>query len=137
PGAAAVSGAPPPSRTTHARGARSRIRTPRDLRRILGVPYTEEQMQAITAPLEPGVIVAGAGSGKTTVMAARVVWLVGTGAVAPGEVLGLTFTNKAAAERRARVGTALESAGLLGGRAADPDAAFFDAALLDQGDAED
>ena len=43
-------------------------------------------------------MIAGAGSGKTTVMAARVVWLVGTGAVRPEEVLGLTFTNKAAAE---------------------------------------
>ena len=41
---------------------------------------------------------AGAGSGKTTVMAARVVWLVGTGQVAPEQVLGLTFTNKAAGE---------------------------------------
>jgi DNA helicase-2/ATP-dependent DNA helicase PcrA len=90
------------------------IRTPRDLGRVLGVPYTEEQLAAITAPLAPGVIVAGAGSGKTTVMAARVVWLVAVGAVGPGEVLGLTFTNKAAAELRERVGTALRTAGLLG-----------------------
>jgi DNA helicase-2/ATP-dependent DNA helicase PcrA len=90
------------------------IRTPRDLGRVLGVPYTDEQLAAITAPLAPGVIVAGAGSGKTTVMAARVVWLVATGAVAPGEVLGLTFTNKAAAELRERVGTVLRAAGLLG-----------------------
>ena len=43
-------------------------------------------------------MIAGAGSGKTTVMAARVVWLVATGQVAPAEVLGLTFTTKAAAE---------------------------------------
>ena len=63
-----------------------------------GIPFTPEQPACITAPLEPGVIVAGAGSGKTTVMAARVVWLVGTGQVAPEQVLGLTFTNKAAAE---------------------------------------
>ena len=62
-----------------------------------------EQLAAITAPLEPGVIIAGAGSGKTTVMAARVVWLVGTGAVRPEEVLGLTFTRKAAAELSQRV----------------------------------
>jgi len=91
----------------------SPIETPRDLARVLGVPYTEEQLAAITAPLAPGVIVAGAGSGKTTVMAARVVWLVATGAVGPGEVLGLTFTNKAAAELRERVGAALEAAGLV------------------------
>jgi DNA helicase-2/ATP-dependent DNA helicase PcrA len=88
-----------------------RIQTPRDLARVLGVPYTEEQLAAIAAPLEPGVIVAGAGSGKTTVMAARVVWLVATGSVEPGEVLGLTFTNKAAAELRERVRTALAAAG--------------------------
>jgi len=91
-----------------------RITTPRDLGRVLGVPYTDEQLAAITAPLAPGVIVAGAGSGKTTVMAARVVWLVAIGAAAPGEVLGLTFTNKAAAELRERVGTALRVAGLIG-----------------------
>jgi DNA helicase-2/ATP-dependent DNA helicase PcrA len=82
---------------------RPALRTHDELRDLLGIPYTEEQIAAITAPLEPGVIVAGAGSGKTAVMAARVVWLVGTGAVAPGEVLGLTFTNKAAGELRERV----------------------------------
>nr|WP_269204534.1 ATP-dependent DNA helicase [Motilibacter deserti] len=71
-------------------------------------------MDAATAPLEPGVVVAGAGSGKTTVMAARVVWLVGSGAVRPEEVLGLTFTNKAAAELAARVRTALAKAGVGG-----------------------
>ena len=57
----------------------------------------------ITAPLEPYVVVAGAGSGKTTVMTARVVWLVATGAVRPDQVLGLTFTTKAAGELAARV----------------------------------
>ena len=70
---------------------------------------------SITAPLEPAVIVAGAGSGKTTVMAARVVWLVGTGQLAPEEVLGLTFTNKAAKELLDRVRSALVKAGLAGG----------------------
>lgn len=93
---------------------RQRIETPGDLARVLGVPYTEEQLTAITAPLEPGVIVAGAGSGKTTVMAARVVWLVASGRVAPAEVLGLTFTNKAAAELRERVRAALATAGFAG-----------------------
>ncbi len=95
------------------------IETPGDLGRVLGVPYTDEQLAAITAPLAPTVIVAGAGSGKTTVMAARVVWLVATGMVGPGEVLGLTFTNKAAAELRDRVGTALAAAGLVGDDARD------------------
>ena len=46
--------------------------------------------------LAPAVVVAGAGSGKTTLMAARVVHLVLTGQVRPDEVLGLTFTTKAA-----------------------------------------
>ena len=78
------------------------------------IRYTAEQERAITAPLEPGVIIAGAGSGKTTVMAARVVWLVREGLVKPGEVLGLTFTNKAAAELRERVLGGLRRAGLIG-----------------------
>ncbi|MCG6499082.1 ATP-dependent DNA helicase [Kitasatospora sp. A2-31] len=80
---------------------------PDQLKDLLGIPFNREQMAAIGAPLEPAVIVAGAGSGKTTVMAARVVWLVGSGAVAPSEVLGLTFTNKAAAELAERVRSAL------------------------------
>ncbi len=65
---------------------------------LLGLTATDEQWECISAPLEPFVIVAGAGTGKTTVMAARVVWLVASGYVAEHEVLGLTFTNKAAAE---------------------------------------
>ncbi|AWZ10280.1 ATP-dependent helicase [Streptomyces sp. ICC4] len=73
-------------------------------------------MACVTAPAAPQVIVAGAGSGKTTVMAARVVWLVGTGAVAPEQVLGLTFTNKAAGELAERVRGALARAGI-----SDPD----------------
>jgi DNA helicase-2/ATP-dependent DNA helicase PcrA len=81
---------------------------PADLRDLLQVPFTDEQLAAASAPLEPAVIVAGAGSGKTSVMAARVVWLVATGQVAPERVLGLTFTNKAAAELAARIRTALD-----------------------------
>jgi DNA helicase-2/ATP-dependent DNA helicase PcrA len=75
---------------------------------VLGVPFSDEQLDIVTAPLRPGVVVAGAGSGKTTVMTARVVWLVGTGQVLPSEVLGLTFTNKAAGELGARVRSALQ-----------------------------
>ncbi len=67
------------------------------------MPFSDEQIAAITAPLEPYVVVAGAGSGKTTVMTARVVWLVATGQVRADQVLGLTFTNKAASELSARV----------------------------------
>ncbi|WP_328309877.1 UvrD-helicase domain-containing protein [Streptomyces sp. NBC_00442] len=90
---------------------------PDQLKELLGIPFTPEQTACITAPPAPQVIVAGAGSGKTTVMAARVVWLVGTGQVAPEQVLGLTFTNKAAGELAERVRTALIRAGIT-----DPDA---------------
>src|SRR4051794_15473471 len=76
-------------------------------------PPSDEQFAAITAPLEPAVVIAGAGSGKTTLMAARVVYLVATGQVAPDQVLGLTFTTKAASQLRAKVREALVAAGLL------------------------
>lgn len=74
-----------------------------DLCALMGIPFSDRQLRAITGPLEPSVIMAGAGSGKTAVMTARIVWLVATGVVAPHEVLGLTFTNKAAGEFRGRV----------------------------------
>ncbi len=86
--------------------------TPGELGPLLGVPFTSDQLNAATGPLEPGLIVAGAGSGKTTVMAARVVWLVATGQVAPAQVLGLTFTNKAAAELASRIRRSLAQAGI-------------------------
>ncbi|QMU75222.1 ATP-dependent helicase [Streptacidiphilus sp. PB12-B1b] len=89
------------------------ISSPEQLKQLLGIPFTAEQTRAITAPLAPAVIVAGAGSGKTTVMAARVVWLVGTGQVRPEQVLGLTFTNKAAGELAERVRKALVQAGVV------------------------
>ena len=60
---------------------------------------------------QPAVVVAGAGSGKTTLMAARVVYLVATGQVTPEQVLGLTFTTKAASELLHRVRGALDAAG--------------------------
>ncbi|MGY0058660.1 UvrD-helicase domain-containing protein [Streptomyces sp. LZ34] len=96
----------------------ARITDPEQLKELLGIPFTPEQIACITAPPTPQVIVAGAGSGKTTVMAARVVWLVGTGQVAPEQVLGLTFTNKAAGELSERVRKALVKAGVT-----DPDPA--------------
>jgi DNA helicase-2/ATP-dependent DNA helicase PcrA len=83
-----------------------------DLRALLDLPFTDEQLAAATAPLAPELIVAGAGTGKTAVMAARVVWLVATGQVSAGAVLGLTFTNKAAGELAHRVHCALRRAGL-------------------------
>ncbi|MFB6989617.1 UvrD-helicase domain-containing protein [Streptomyces sp. NPDC056304] len=99
----------------------SPITDPEQLKELLGIPFTPEQTACITAPPAPQVIVAGAGSGKTTVMAARVVWLVGTGQVAPEQVLGLTFTNKAAGELAERVRKALIAAGVTDPDAVDPD----------------
>jgi DNA helicase-2/ATP-dependent DNA helicase PcrA len=66
-------------------------------------PPTSEQVAVIEAPLHPSLVVAGAGSGKTETMAARVVWLIANGLVAPEQVLGLTFTRKAAGELGDRV----------------------------------
>lgn len=83
-----------------------------DLRRLLGIPFSPDQMAAITTPHDrPSLISAGAGSGKTTVMAARVVWLVGHEGISPGRVLGLTFTKKAAAELGQRIRAGLLAMG--------------------------
>jgi len=91
------------------------IESPADLQKVMGsdFPPSEEQWAAISAPLAPSLVIAGAGSGKTTLMAARVVYLVVTGQVRPEEVLGLTFTTKAAAELRTRIRAALTAAGAL------------------------
>ncbi len=79
--------------------------SPTELSRRLGeaFPPTTEQAGAITAPLQPHVVVAGAGSGKTQTMGLRVVWLVANGLVEPHRLLGLTFTRKAASELGERV----------------------------------
>ncbi|QGH70275.1 UvrD-helicase domain-containing protein [Pseudactinotalea sp. HY158] len=72
-------------------------------------PPTPEQQAVIEAPLEPQLVIAGAGSGKTATMASRVVYLVANGLVAPEQILGLTFTRKAAAELADRVRRRLRS----------------------------
>ena len=95
------------------------LRSPGELADLLGIRFSEQQLAAITAELAPGVIIAGAGSGKTTVMAARVVWLVGSGAVRPDGVLGLTFTRKAAGELSHRIRSALDRAGVQAAEAGD------------------
>ena len=64
---------------------------------------TPAQEDIIEAPLEPLLVVAGAGSGKTKTMADRVVWLVANGLVAPEQILGVTFTRKAAGELATRI----------------------------------
>ncbi|NME78449.1 UvrD-helicase domain-containing protein [Rhodococcus sp. 105337] len=70
-------------------------------------PPTAEQAAVIEAPMGPVLVVAGAGAGKTETMAARVVWLVANGLVEPEQVLGLTFTRKAAQQLTARIRTRL------------------------------
>ncbi|KNC20101.1 DNA helicase UvrD [Arthrobacter sp. RIT-PI-e] len=64
---------------------------------------TEDQVRVIEAPLEPLLVIAGAGSGKTRTMADRVVWLVANQLVRPEQILGVTFTRKAAGELATRV----------------------------------
>lgn len=81
-----------------------------ELEKIIQKAPSTEQWAAIEAPLEPGLIVAGAGTGKTTVMAARIAWLVMTGQIAPDRILGLTFTTKATAELQNRVRSYLPAA---------------------------
>lgn len=69
---------------------------------------TAEQEAVIEAdPAEPALVVAGAGSGKTETMANRVLWLVANRHLKPAEVLGLTFTRKAAGELAERIRTRL------------------------------
>jgi DNA helicase-2/ATP-dependent DNA helicase PcrA len=92
---------------------------PPEIRAALGgFDPTPEQWRAISMPLEPYVIVAGAGSGKTSVIAARVVYLalVALGrlqapheGVLPGSVLCLTFTNKATENLQLRIRRALSA----------------------------
>ncbi|MBB2946133.1 DNA helicase-2/ATP-dependent DNA helicase PcrA [Actinoplanes lutulentus] len=96
-------GEQPPARRRADSGPRY---TPRELARMLHLPPpTAEQEAIIAAPVAPLLVVAGAGSGKTETMASRVVWLVANGYAHPGEILGLTFTRKAAGELAHRVRT--------------------------------
>lgn len=64
---------------------------------------TEQQRAVIESAVGPTLVIAGAGSGKTETMANRVLWLLANNFVKPGEILGLTFTRKAAGELDTRI----------------------------------
>ena len=68
---------------------------------------TDEQIPIIQSPLAPAVVVAGAGSGKTETMSQRVLYLVANSIITPDQLLGLTFTRKAAGELSKRIKTRL------------------------------
>ncbi|HVQ99209.1 MAG TPA: ATP-dependent helicase, partial [Mycobacterium sp.] len=86
--------------------------SPAELARALGLfEPTAEQAAVIATPPGPLVVIAGAGAGKTETMAARVVWLVANGYAEAGQVLGLTFTRKAAGQLLRRVRSRLARLG--------------------------
>ncbi|SDK76080.1 ATP-dependent DNA helicase [Arthrobacter sp. ok362] len=104
--------------------------SPEELSALLGEKNspTAEQSLIISSPLTPRLVIAGAGSGKTATMADRVVWLVANGWVRPEEVLGVTFTRKAAGELASRIRAKLAALARIA--AADTGNTVFPAGLL-------
>ncbi|AAF30913.1 ATP-dependent helicase [Ureaplasma parvum] len=73
----------------------------------LGIDYSrlnQEQKEAVTADLGPQLVIAGAGTGKTSVLTLRIAYLITEKNIHPSRILGFTFTNKAADEMKERVG---------------------------------
>lgn len=115
--------------------------TYRDFVKTLEHQPTDEQREVIVSEDQAIAVIAGAGSGKTATMAQRMVWHIVNGNVRPDEVLGLTFTTKAAGELAERVESQLRHAehmGLLPHRQlneVEESAGEADQGELDQADA--
>ncbi len=82
--------------------ANLRIIRPMDISYILD-SLNADQREAVGAEAGNLLILAGAGSGKTRVLVHRIAWYIETGQASPYSIMAVTFTNKAAAEMRARI----------------------------------
>ncbi|MBL8030739.1 MAG: UvrD-helicase domain-containing protein [Candidatus Doudnabacteria bacterium] len=84
-----------------------------------------QQQEAVTAPLQPVLVLAGAGSGKTRVLTYRIAYIIEQQWAAPDSILALTFTNKAAKEMRDRVMALLSETGKVKSEKLNPEPLHF------------